>query len=69
MRKSLQSGKAPTLSNTSKQPQIKTTMKDTEIKIIERLAYGDFIIERNTGEQFRLQLRFDIEDFYQANKS
>lgn len=43
-------------------------MKKTEIKIIERLGYGDFIIERNTGEQFRVQLRFDIEDLYQAHK-
>lgn len=42
-------------------------MKDTEIKIIERLSYGDFIIERNTGEQFRVQLRFDIEKIYQAH--
>lgn len=42
-------------------------MKDTEIKIIERLSYGDFIIERNTGEQSRVQLRFDIEKIYQAH--
>ena len=44
-------------------------MKSTQIRIIERLAYGDFIIERDNGDQFRVQLRFDIEDFYQANKN